>query len=95
MGQWKELVRWAKQERLYNQLASATKRAEDLDWDGHSGIIVATNIKDIDNALIFAKGNPATIIKLIAIILRRFVGAYPEEKQKGVKAEIIKIISQL
>lgn len=95
MGQWRELVRWAKQERLYNQLASATKRAADLDFDGASGVIVATNIKEIDNALIYAKGSPATIIQLIAILLQRFVGAYPEEQQKEVIEDIMKIINQL
>ena len=95
MGQWRELVRWAKQEWLHNQLASATKKASDLDFDGASGIIVATNIKEIDNALIYAKGNPATIIQLIAILLQRFVEAYPEEQQKGVIEDIMKIINQL
>ena len=95
MGQWKALVKWAKQERLYNQLASATKKAEDLEWDGDSGVIVATNIKKIDAALIYAKGSPATVIQLIAIILKRFVGAYPEEQQKEVIEDIFKIVNQL
>lgn len=95
MEKWKNLVKWAKQERLYNQLESATKKAEDLDWDDSSGVIVATNIKAIDAALIYAKGSPATVIQLIAVILRRFVDAYPEEEREAVMTEIVKIAEHL
>lgn len=89
------LKRFRQCSKLHNALSAVTEKAEALEWEPPNGIIIAANIEDPEDSIIFVKGTPYSIIQLVAVILRRFVNTYPEKKRTSIKEEIVEIVRKL